>query len=169
MFHPKYSSCRLNLHSSLHLCMHQDVRDRCASCIMIPSFCVPKRYLPSRRNLWMSASPGHASVFLTPRTAKTMSGRYFKRLSEDAHASVVSSSILFTQTWLILVAFLTRLHNRGRHRFALVVAETQDVQNVPGVSLTWCNVDGVRIYHRSRCREVTVLRSRTQLVLPASA
>ena len=83
-------------------------------------------------------------------------------VSENANAPVVSSSIFFTQSWLIFITLLTRLHNRGRHRFALVVTETQDAQNVLDVSLTWCNVDGVRIYPRSRCTEVTVLSSRSR-------
>ena len=47
--------------------------------LMIPSFCVTKRYLPGRRNLRRSASPGDASVLQTLWTANLMSGRYFKR------------------------------------------------------------------------------------------
>ena len=78
-------------------------------------------------------------------------------MSENAIAPVVNSSIFFTQSWLIFVTLLTRLHNRGRHRVALVVTETQDAQNVLNVSLTWCNVNGVRVNPRSRRTEVTVL------------
>ena len=78
-----------------------------------------------------------------------MSGRYSKRCLR-IHASVVSTSVSFTHSWLVLVALLARLDYRGQHRLALVVTETQDVQNVLDVSLTWCNVDGVRIYPRSR-------------------
>ena len=47
--------------------------------IMMPRFCVTKRYLPSRRNLRRSAPPGDASVLLTSWIAKAISGRYFKR------------------------------------------------------------------------------------------
>ena len=53
-----------------------------------------------------------------------------QEMSENAHASVVSSSIFFTQSWLIFVTFLYRLDYRGWHRFALVVTGTQDVQFV---------------------------------------
>ena len=52
---------------------------------MMPSFCVPKRYLSSRRNLRKSASLGNASVLLTSWTAMAMC-----EMSENAHASVVS-------------------------------------------------------------------------------
>ena len=52
-----------------------------------------------------------------------------QEMSENAHTPVISTSVSFTQSWLVFVALLlTRLDNRSRHRFALVVAETQDVQ-----------------------------------------
>ena len=120
--------------------------------IMIPSFCVPKRYLPICRNLRRSVSP---SVLLTSRTANAVLWSVLQEVSENANASAESSSI-FTQSWLIFVTLLTRLHNRCR-RFTVVVAETQDVQNVLDVSLTWCNMNGVRVNPRSRRTEVAVL------------
>ena len=82
-------------------------------------------------------------------------------MSENAHASVVSLSVSLTQSWLVFVALLVRLDYRGRHRFTHAVAEAQDVQNVLDVSLTWCNMNGVRIYPRSRRTVVTVLLSLT--------
>ena len=84
-----------------------------------------------------------------------------QEMSQDANTPVINSSIFFTQSWLILVTLLTRLHTRGRHRFALVVAETQEIQNVLHVSLTRCNMNGVRVNPRSRRTEVTVLRPPT--------
>ena len=113
---------------------------------------MPKRYLPSRRNLRRSASPGDASVLQTSWTAIGYVWALLQEMSENANAPVVSSSVFFTQSWFIFVTLLTRLHNRGGHRFALVVTETQDVQNVLDVSLTWCSMNGVRITARTEHR-----------------
>ena len=70
-------------------------------------------------------------------------------MSENAYASVVSSTIFFTPSWLIFVTLQTRLQQSEsvRHRFALDVTETQDVQNVLDVSLTWCNMNGGNHLH----------------------
>ena len=125
--------------------------------ILIPSFGVHKRYLPSRRNLRRSASPGDASVLLTSWTAKSDVWAVLQEMSENAHATAVSTSVSFTQSRVVLVALLARLDYRCRHRFTLVVAETQDAQNVLDANLTWCNANRVRIHPRSRCTEVTVL------------
>ena len=59
-----------------------------------------------------------------------------QKMSENACASVVSSTIFLTQPWLVFISLQKRLHCWGPHRFALVVTETQDVQNVLVVSLT---------------------------------
>ena len=75
--------------------------------IMIPSFCVPKRYLPSRGNLLRSASPGDASVLLTSWTAKSDLWAVLEEMPENTYASVASSSVFFTQSWLIFVTILT--------------------------------------------------------------
>ena len=78
-------------------------------------------------------------------------------VSENAHASVLSSSIFVTQSWLIFFTLLSCLDYLGLHRFALVVTETQDVQNVVDARFTRGNVDGVNVYLRSRRSEVTAL------------
>ena len=74
-----------------------------------------------------------------------------QKRSENAYASVVNSTIFLTQSWLVFISLLTRLHCWGRHRFALVVAEKQAVQNDLDAMLTWCSVNGVRVNPRSRC------------------
>ena len=125
--------------------------------ITIPSFCVPKRYLPSRRNLRWSCASGQRERLADLVDCEGYVWSILQEMSENANASVVSSSVFITQSWLIFVTLLARLHNRGRQRFALVVTESQDVQNVLDVSLTWCNVTGVRVSSRSRRTEVTVL------------
>ena len=82
-----------------------------------------------------------------------------QEMSENARASVVSSSIFFNQSWLAFVTFLSRLDYWRSHQCALVVTETQDVHNVLDVSFKWGKVEGV--YLSSRRSEVTVLRPRT--------
>ena len=63
-----------------------------------------------------------------------MSVRHLKRCLRMPYASVASSSIILTQSWLIFIIFLSRLDYRDWHRFALVVTETRDVQNALDVS-----------------------------------
>ena len=105
----------------------------------------------------MSASPGRCERLADIADCNSDVWAVLKEMSENAHTTVVSTSVSFTESSLVFVALLRRLDNRSRHRFALVAAETQDVQNVLEVRLTWCNVDGVRISPCSRCTEVAVL------------
>ena len=74
---------------------------------------------------------------------------------ENVHASVVSSSIFITRSWLIFITFLSRLNCRSWHRFE------PDVQNVLDVNFTRGNVDGVNVYPPSRRSELTVLCHKT--------
>ena len=125
--------------------MYRNLQDLCSS------FSVPKRYLPSRRNLRRSASAGDAGVLLTSWTAKSYVWALLQEMSENANAPVVSSSILFTQSWLIFVTLLSRLDMAA---ICTCCHQDQDVQNVLDVRLTWCNVDGVNVNSRSHCSEV---------------
>ena len=116
--------------------------------IMIPIFCVSQEIpAPSRRNLRRSASPGDASVLLTSWTANAIFGLHFKRCLR-----------MPTHLWQARRSASPSLRSSSsRHRLALVVADTQDVQNVLDVSLAWCNVNGDRTCPCSRCMDVTVL------------
>ena len=90
-------------------------------------------------NLRYSATNGCEGTYdVLYLPTKAMSGRYFSGCLTTPTKSVGSTSVSFTLSWVIFVALLARLDHGVWHRLALVVAETQDVQNVLDVSLTWC-------------------------------
>ena len=128
----------LSYHDSNLLC---PPRDTCAKSSQSSEVCISKRCV-RLANLVDCKSDIWAAL---------------QEMPGNAHASVASSSVCFTQSSLIFVTLSDPVGLSGWHRLALAVADTQDVQNVLDVSLAWCNVNGDRTCPCSRCMDVTVL------------